>query len=58
MTLAGAVLFYQSLSILIYAVAFLVAMHLFVLLYEEPTLRRTFGEEYKAYCSRVTRWWV
>ena len=23
---------------------------------EEPTLRRTFGDEYKAYCDRVGRW--
>jgi len=56
--LAGAALFYGSMSILIYAVAFLVAMHLFVLLYEEPTLRRTFGPEYEAYFHRVRRWWV
>ncbi|HEV2046317.1 MAG TPA: isoprenylcysteine carboxylmethyltransferase family protein [Chthoniobacterales bacterium] len=54
--LAGAALFYGSMSILIYAVAFLVAVHLFVLLYEEPTLRRTFGDDYNEYCSRVKRW--
>ncbi len=32
-------------------------MHLFVLGYEEPTLRRSFGEDYDAYCQRVRRWW-
>src|SRR5436309_5175980 len=41
--LAGAALFYGSLPILIYAGLFLLATHLFVVLYEEPTLRRTFG---------------
>lgn len=32
------------------------AFHLFVLLYEEPTLRATFGPEYKAFCAGVPRW--
>jgi protein-S-isoprenylcysteine O-methyltransferase Ste14 len=29
---------------------------LFVQLYEEPTLRRMFGAEYKEYCRNVPRW--
>jgi len=58
LALLGAALFYGSLSILIYAGLFLLATHLFVVLYEEPTLRRTFGPEYEAYCRRVRRWWV
>ena len=32
------------------------AFHLFVLFYEEPTLRRTFGEEYETFCRNVRRW--
>ena len=56
MTLAGAALFYESLSIFIYAGLFFLVTHLFVVLYEEPTLRRTFGSEYEAYCDRVKRW--
>ncbi|PYL78874.1 MAG: isoprenylcysteine carboxyl methyltransferase [Verrucomicrobia bacterium] len=56
MTLAGAALFYESLSIFIYTGLFFLITHLFVVLYEEPTLRRTFGAEYEAYCSRVRRW--
>ena len=32
-------------------------VHLFVLLYEEPTLRRKFGAEYEEYCRNVRRWW-
>lgn len=57
MTLVGAALYYQSLSIFIYAALFFLLTHLFVMLYEEPTLRRTFGHEYEAYCRRTTRSW-
>jgi len=39
-----------------YAVGLAVVVHLFVVLYEEPTLRRKFGDEYKEYCSQVPRW--
>ncbi len=56
MTLAGAALYYQSLSIFIYACLFFLITHLFVVFYEEPTLRRTFGTEYDAYFQRVSRW--
>jgi protein-S-isoprenylcysteine O-methyltransferase Ste14 len=33
-----------------------VALFLFVVLYEEPTLRRMFGAEYEEYCRNVRRW--
>jgi protein-S-isoprenylcysteine O-methyltransferase Ste14 len=33
-----------------------VIMHLFVLFYEEPTLRRRYGADYDAFCRRVGRW--
>lgn len=32
------------------------AFHLFVVLYEEPHLRKVFGTDYEHYCSRVKRW--
>ena len=32
-------------------------VHLFVILYEEPTLRRKFGADYEAYRRNVRRWW-
>jgi protein-S-isoprenylcysteine O-methyltransferase Ste14 len=57
LALAGASLFYSSLVLLGYAAAFLLTTHLFVVLYEEPTLRRTFGTDYDAYCQQVRRWW-
>lgn len=53
---AGTSLFYESILFLVYVALFFVAAHLFVVLYEEPTLQRTFGREYLAYCSRVRRW--
>jgi protein-S-isoprenylcysteine O-methyltransferase Ste14 len=32
-------------------------VHLFVILYEEPTLREKFGVDYEEYCRNVRRWW-
>lgn len=58
LALAGAALYYQSPALLVYAVAFVTVMHLFVVLYEEPTLRATFGNEYEAYCRHTGRWWL
>src|SRR5205807_4184979 len=51
--LAGAALFYESWPLLGYAGLFFLATHFFVVLYEEPALRETFGQEYGAYCGRV-----
>src|SRR6516225_1405916 len=33
-----------------------VAVHLFVVFYEEPTLRKKFGANYVEYCQNVDRW--
>jgi protein-S-isoprenylcysteine O-methyltransferase Ste14 len=57
LALAGAALYYQSFELLGYTGVFFVFAHLFVVLYEEPTLRRSFGAEYTAYCQTVRRWW-
>ena len=32
-------------------------VHLFVVFYEEPTLRTKFGADYEEYCRNVRRWW-
>src|SRR4026209_2557782 len=56
LALSGAALVYHSVPMLVYAAAFLGVMQLFVVLYEEPTLRQTFGQEYQAYCEVVRRW--
>lgn len=57
LALAGAALFYESWALLGYCVAFALVMHLFVVVYEEPTLRASFGDAYARYCQRVRRWW-
>jgi protein-S-isoprenylcysteine O-methyltransferase Ste14 len=57
LALASAALFYESLPLLGYAGLFFLATHVFVAGYEEPTLRRTFGQDYEAYCRQVRRWW-
>ncbi len=57
LALAGAALFYESWALLGYCAAFAFTTHLFAVLYEEPTLRATFGAPYLRYCERVQRWW-
>ena len=56
LAIAAAALYYQSIQLLAYASAFLLFFHVFVVFYEEPTLRRTFGGEYDAYSRQVGRW--
>src|SRR5262245_59375248 len=56
-SLAGAAVFYKSGPLVTYAAVFVLITHLFVLFYEEPALRRTFGGDYDSYCRRVGRWW-
>lgn len=38
------------------ALAVLVGTHLFVVFYEEPTLRKRFGAGYEEYCKNVRQW--
>jgi len=54
--LLGHVLWHPSLSILWMPLIVAVASHLFVTLYEEPHLRKTFGAAYEQYCREVPRW--
>jgi protein-S-isoprenylcysteine O-methyltransferase Ste14 len=49
-------LFFGSLVLLGYAAFFAIGYHLFVRFYEEPTLKRLFGEDYTRYCAAVPRW--
>jgi protein-S-isoprenylcysteine O-methyltransferase Ste14 len=55
--LAGASLFYGSGVLFAFVCGFVLVTHVFVVLYEEPTLRRSFGPEYASYCEQVRRWW-
>jgi len=52
----GQALFLGSVRLLEYAAIVWLCFHLFVLVYEEPTLRATFGDEYENFCLRVPRW--
>jgi protein-S-isoprenylcysteine O-methyltransferase Ste14 len=52
----GLALFYRSAALALYSTAFLAIAHAFVVRYEEPTLQRMFGNEYREYCRLVRRW--
>jgi protein-S-isoprenylcysteine O-methyltransferase Ste14 len=47
---------FDSRALLSYAIGCFVTVHTFVLLYEEPHLRRKFGAVYVSYCETVNRW--
>jgi protein-S-isoprenylcysteine O-methyltransferase Ste14 len=52
----GSGLLFRSWRLLVWAGVVLIAFHVFVVAYEEPTLRRTFGGAYEAYRRDVGRW--
>jgi protein-S-isoprenylcysteine O-methyltransferase Ste14 len=56
LALVGVALFYGSVAFLASVALFMLAIHAMVTLYEEPTLRRTFGVDYATYCEKVNRW--
>jgi protein-S-isoprenylcysteine O-methyltransferase Ste14 len=45
-----------SRAILLFAIFLAIGFHWFVMLYEEPVLRRRYGEQYLAYRRQVPRW--
>ena len=52
----GEIFFFNSTFLVVYAALVFLAFHGFIVLYEEPYLHRTFGEEYHAYSEKVSRW--
>lgn len=54
--LLGEAVFFESVPLLRYAAFFFLLFHGFVILVEEPSLRRRFGAEYERYCEAVNRW--
>jgi protein-S-isoprenylcysteine O-methyltransferase Ste14 len=52
----GQGLLFGSVRVLEYGVAVWAAFFVFVVAYEEPTLRKSFGAEYEEYCANVPRW--
>jgi protein-S-isoprenylcysteine O-methyltransferase Ste14 len=53
----GQALLFGSWLVLVYGGVVWALFHVWVVAYEEPTLRRQFGEAYSAYQSGVRRWW-
>lgn len=48
--------FFGSWAHAAYAAGMALAFHIFVVSYEEPRLRRQFGDSYERYCRAVGRW--
>jgi protein-S-isoprenylcysteine O-methyltransferase Ste14 len=55
-TIGGQALWFGSVPVVIYGLTVFIIVHLFVIGYEEPTLKKTFGEAYERYCRDVPRW--
>jgi protein-S-isoprenylcysteine O-methyltransferase Ste14 len=56
LTILGQALWFYSIATLWYALEVALLFHLFVIFYEEPALRRKFGESYTRYAKAVPRW--
>lgn len=55
-TILGQGLILGNVRLLEYGGLLWLLFHVFVLVYEEPTLRAAFGSEYKVFCAEVPRW--
>jgi protein-S-isoprenylcysteine O-methyltransferase Ste14 len=54
--LGGEALSFSSRALLGYTALVCLVFAVFVVAYEEPALRRKFGQDYERYCDRVPRW--
>jgi protein-S-isoprenylcysteine O-methyltransferase Ste14 len=54
--IAGQALLFANIALIVYAIVIWLGFHIFILIYEEPTLRKTFGTEYDVMCANVPRW--
>lgn len=54
--IAGQAIWFASRGVALWWLAFVAAVTTFVMLYEEPTLRRTYGASYEEYAAAVHRW--
>jgi protein-S-isoprenylcysteine O-methyltransferase Ste14 len=52
----GYFLFFGHLALLMYLASLAGFFHLFVVLYEEPTLKKKFGKSYFRYLKEAPRW--
>lgn len=53
----GQAVAFASIGVLIWFGVFVAAVVSFVTVYEQPTLRSTYGPSYDAYCRAVPGWW-
>ena len=56
LVMLGSAIYFQSWSLLLYAAGFFALSAAMVVLYEEPHLRRIFGESYMEYTGTTARW--
>ena len=56
LVIVGETVWFGAPRLILYLAAFLVMTQLFVVLYEEPHLEKTFGAAYEAYLAAVPRW--
>jgi protein-S-isoprenylcysteine O-methyltransferase Ste14 len=54
----GYPLWFQSLALVFYWFAALLFFHIVIVVYEEPSLERRFGDAWTAYRRRVPRWLI
>jgi protein-S-isoprenylcysteine O-methyltransferase Ste14 len=52
----GQAVLFASWAVALYGIVIAAAFVTFVRLYEEPTLREAYGEEYATYCAATPRW--
>jgi protein-S-isoprenylcysteine O-methyltransferase Ste14 len=52
----GQALLFGDARLVWYGALFWLVVHVFVVVYEEPTLKRTFGGEYESFRANVPRW--
>jgi protein-S-isoprenylcysteine O-methyltransferase Ste14 len=53
---SGEAWLFASAKLLIYVAVLAIGFHLFIICYEEPRLRRRFGDQYETYLRTVRRW--
>jgi len=56
LALIGEAVFWQSPRLALYAAIVFIGFNLFIILHEEPRLKRDFGNEYELYLQKVRRW--
>jgi protein-S-isoprenylcysteine O-methyltransferase Ste14 len=54
--LLGEAAIFRSRHLVIYALGFVAIAHFFVVVYEEPVLKKQFGQAYEDYLRKVPRW--